>query len=128
MSGLKFGFNKPKPAATKPSVTHSKPAFDDSDDDNVFTKTSSRKTATGVNEDLRAYTTLSEETSLKTAKEALEQDPSGTLITFSSSQLVFDYDGVYDKLKSVDRQKQQIAEKDRLERKVCPSCMQKTKS
>lgn len=32
--------------------------------------------------------------------------------------IVFDYDAVYDDLKAVERQKQQIAEQDRLERKV----------
>ena len=31
---------------------------------------------------------------------------------------VFDYDGVYDDLKAVEKQKQQIAEQDRLEQKV----------
>ena len=37
---------------------------------------------------------------------------------------VFDYDGVYDDLKAVERQKQQIAEQDRLERKVCSYFME----
>src|ERR1700689_842318 len=32
--------------------------------------------------------------------------------------IVFDYDAVYDDLKAVERQKQQITEQDRLERKV----------
>jgi coiled-coil domain-containing protein 55 len=115
MSGLKFNFNKPKPA-TKPTprpVASSKTAFDDSDEeDNVLTKpakSSKPKQAaeiTGLNEDLRTYTSLSEETAARMAQEALEQDPS-----------VFDYDAVYDELKIAQNRKKEIAEKDREERK-----------
>lgn len=123
MSGLKFNFNKPK-EVVKPPVNTSKPAFGDSDDEeNVFTQT---KKATkksnaiaGLNQDLRSYTYLSEETSARMAKEALEADPSGTLYSLGYLLMtVFDYDGVYDDLKAVEKQKQQIAEQDRLEQKV----------
>jgi coiled-coil domain-containing protein 55 len=109
MSGLKFNFNKPKPVQQPPKVSTSKPAFGDSDDEDasVFSKPKKQPTAiTGLNEDLRSYTSLSEETTARMAKEALEVDPS-----------VFDYDGVYDELKRTDLRKQEIAEQDRQERK-----------
>lgn len=85
MSGLKFSFNKPK-EVVKPPINTSKPAFGDSDDEeNVFTKAADKKLAkkqpnaiAGLNQDLRSYTSLSEETSVRMAKEALEVDPSGT--------------------------------------------------
>jgi coiled-coil domain-containing protein 55 len=113
MSGLKFSFNKPK-ATVKAPVDTSKPAFDDSEDeDNVLTKPPQTKkqpqAIVGLNEDLRVYTSLSEETAARMAKEALEVDPS-----------VFDYDAVYDELKIAEKQKSQIAELDRQERKACP--------
>jgi len=82
MSGLKFNFNKPKEVA-KPVVKTSKTAFDDSEEeDNVFSKPVASKkkqpdAIAGLNQDLRSYTSLSEETSARMAKEALEVDPSG---------------------------------------------------
>jgi coiled-coil domain-containing protein 55 len=111
MSGLKFNFSKPK-AAVKAPVDTKKPAFDDSDDeDNILTKAPKSKkqpeAIAGLNEDLRTYTSLSEETAARMAKEALEVDPS-----------VFDYDAVYDELKVAEKQKKQLAELDRQERKV----------
>jgi hypothetical protein len=83
MSGLKFNFNKPKPAVVKAPVDTSKSAFDDSDDeDNVFAKPAKAKKQSqaiaNLNKDLRSYTSLSEETAARMAKEALEVDPSGT--------------------------------------------------
>jgi hypothetical protein len=84
MSGLKFNFSKPK-EVVKPLVNTSKPAFVDSDDEeNVFTQTKKatkkqQSAIAGLNQDLRSYTSLSEETSARMAKEALEADPSGTL-------------------------------------------------
>ena len=82
MSGLKFNFNKPKPAVAKSPVNPSKSAFDDSDDEgNVLgepTKTKKQPQAiASLNKDLRGYTSLSEETAARMAKEALEIDPSG---------------------------------------------------
>jgi hypothetical protein len=82
MSSLKFNF-KPKPAA-KPPASTSKPAFDDSEDEgNAFTKAVKTKkqpeAIAGLNQDLRSYTSLSEETSARMAKEALEVDPSGII-------------------------------------------------
>ena len=116
MSGLKFNFNKPKPATKPPPrpVASSKTAFDDSDEeDNVLTKPAKSSKPikqaaeiTGLNEDLRTYTSLSEETAARMAQEALQQDPS-----------VFDYDAVYDELKIAQNRKKEIAEKDREERK-----------
>jgi len=84
MSGLKFNFKKPK-EVVKPPVNTSKPAFNDSDDEeNVFTQTKKAtkkqpSAVAGLNQDLRSYTSLSEETSARMANEALEADPSGTL-------------------------------------------------
>lgn len=116
MSGLKFNFNKPKPATKPPPrpITSSKPAFDDSDDEeNVLTKPAKSSKPlkqaaeiTGLNKDLRTYTSLSEETAARLAQEALEQDPS-----------VFDYDAVYDELKIAENHKKREADKDRQERK-----------
>lgn len=89
MSGLKFNFNKPK-QVVKPPVNTSKPAFDDEgDEDNVLTKTTKKTKKqpdiiAGLNQDLRGYTTLSEETSTRMAKEALEVDPTGTYISRNS--------------------------------------------
>ena len=92
MSGLKFNFNKPK-QVVKPPVNTSKPAFDDEgdedDEDNVLTKTTKKTkkqpdAIAGLNQDLRGYTALSEETSARMAKEALEVDPSGTYILWNS--------------------------------------------
>jgi hypothetical protein len=89
MSGLKFNFNKPK-QVVKPPVNTSRPAFDDEDDeDNVLTKTTKKtkkqpEAIAGLNQDLRSYTALSEETSVRMAKEALEVDPSGTCISWNS--------------------------------------------
>jgi hypothetical protein len=115
MSSLKFNFNKPKatPQPPKPKATSSKPAFDDSEDeDNILTKQSKNKkqpdAIAGLNEDLRTYTSLSEDTAARMAKEALETDPS-----------VFAYDEVYDELKHTEIEKKKAAEQDRLERKVC---------
>ena len=84
MSGLKFNFNKHKTAAVKPPVDTSKSAFDDSDDeDNVLAKPAKAKkqpqAIANLNKDLRSYTSLSEETAARMAKEALEVDPSGIL-------------------------------------------------
>ena len=120
MSGLKFNFNKPKVPEKKAVPVSSKTAFDDdAEDDNVFTQPKRSTTSTkkkqqpdavvNVNQDLRSYTTLSEETAARMAKEALEEDPS-----------VFAYDDVYDDLKAVEREKKAIAEQQRLERKVRP--------
>jgi coiled-coil domain-containing protein 55 len=121
MSGLKFNFNKPKVPEKKAAPAFSKTAFDDdADEDNVFTQSKSSTTSSkkkrrqpeaivNVNQDLRNYTSLSEETAARMAKEALEEDPS-----------VFAYDDVYDDLKAVERQKKAIAEQQRLERKVRP--------
>jgi len=128
MSGLKFNFSKTKEPAKKNAPPHSKAAFDDdADEDNAFTKprpsTASKKkqpdAIIGVNQDLRSYTTLSEETSARMAKEALELDPSGnrptlSIVTFA----VFAYDEVYDELKAGEREQKAIAEQQRLERKV----------
>ena len=92
MSGLKFNFNKPK-QVVKPPVNTSKPAFDDEDDeDHVLTKTTKKTkkqpdAIAGLNQDLRSYTALSEETSVRMAKEALEVDPSGTCISSNSSDM-----------------------------------------
>ena len=124
MSTLKFNFNKPKPA-TKPPLNTSNPAFEDEEDeDNVLTKTTKTKkqptVIAGLNEDLRSYTSLSEETSARMAKEALEVDPTGVKTPHALLSLVFDYDAVYDELKTVEVQKKQLAEQDRLERKVKP--------
>lgn len=84
MSGLKFNFNKPKPkpTAVNPPVDTSKSAFDDSDDEgNVLAKPAKGKkqpqAIASLNNDLRSYTSLSEETAARMAKEALEVDPSG---------------------------------------------------
>jgi Coiled-coil domain-containing protein 55 (DUF2040) len=123
MSGLKFNFNKNKPKVPEkraPAPTSSKSAFDDdADEDNVFTQPKSSTTSkkkkqqpaaiVNVNQDLRSYTSLSEETAARMAEEALEEDPS-----------VFAYDDVYDDLKAVEREKKAIAEQERLERKVRP--------
>jgi hypothetical protein len=86
MSGLKFNFNKPKPkaAVAQPPVDSSKPAFDDSEDeDNVLAKPAKAKkqpqAIANLNKDLRSYTSLSEESAARMAKEALEVDPSGTV-------------------------------------------------
>lgn len=118
MSGLKFNFSKPKPATKLVPLptSSSKPTFGDSDDEeeNVLTKPTTKplkplKQAaeiTGLNEDLRTYTSLSEETAARMAQEALAEDPS-----------VFDYDAVYDELKITENRKKQNAEKDREERK-----------
>jgi hypothetical protein len=80
MSTLKFNFNKPKPVI-KQATTSSKPAFDDSEDEDSITnpeKPKKRSMAiSGLNEDLRSYTSLSEDTSARMAKEALQVDPSG---------------------------------------------------
>jgi coiled-coil domain-containing protein 55 len=112
MSTLKFNFNKPK-AVIKPSLNTSKPAFNDSDDEDALPAAPKPKkqpqAITGLNEDLRTYTSQAEQTTAKMAQEALAEDPS-----------VFDYDGVYDELKRADIQKKEIAERDRVERKVCP--------
>ena len=82
MSALKFSVNKAKPAP-RPVVSSSKPAFDDSDEESQVAKESKIKkqpfAIVGLNEDLRSYTTLSEETSARMAREALEQDPSGRI-------------------------------------------------
>ena len=83
MSAVKFNFNKPKPGAIK-AVDSSKPAFDDSEDeDNVLTKPAKAQkqpqAIANLNKDLRSYTSLSEETAARLAKEALEVDPSGTV-------------------------------------------------
>jgi signal recognition particle GTPase len=120
MSGLNFNFNKPKVPEKKAAPGSSKTAFDDdADDENVFTQPKSSTTLkkkkqqpeaiVNVNQDLRNYTSLSEETAARMAKEALEEDPS-----------VFAYDDVYDDLKAVEREKKAIAEQQRLERKVRP--------
>jgi hypothetical protein len=83
MSGLKFNFNKPK-EVIKPPVSTSKAAFGDSDDEEnapSLAKTTTKKqpdAVAGLNKDLRGYTSLSEETSARMAKEAMEVDPSGT--------------------------------------------------
>jgi hypothetical protein len=83
MSNLKFKFNKPK-ATPPPPVKVSKPAaFGDSDDDedSVLTKRAKQPAAiAGLNEDLRTYNSLSEETSARIAKEVLETDPSGIFL------------------------------------------------
>jgi hypothetical protein len=79
MASLKFNFNKPKPV-TNPQISSSKPAFGDSDDEDLSTAPKLKKqpaAIVGLNEDLRTYTSLSEETSSRMAKEALEVDPSG---------------------------------------------------
>jgi len=129
MSGLKFNFNKSRAPAKKSGPIPSKATFDDDvDEDNPFTKpkpsTASKKKQSdaiiGVNQDLRSYTTLSEETSARMAKEALELDPSGNrptlnVVTFA----VFAYDEVYDELKAGEREQKAIAEQQRLERKAC---------
>lgn len=115
MSGLKFNFNKTKvaPQPPKPAVTHSKSAFDDDeDDDNALAEPSKNKkqpeAIAGLNKDLRTYTTLSEDTAARMAREALETDPS-----------VFAYDEVYDDLKHAEIEQKKAADQDRLERKVC---------
>ena len=93
MSGLKFNFNKQKDVV-KPPLNTSKAAFTDEDDeeDNVFSTTKNTTPSTkkekqpnaiaGLNQDLRSYTSLSEETSARMAKEALEVDPSGIFSSF----------------------------------------------
>jgi hypothetical protein len=82
MSTLKFNFNKPKPVI-KQAPTSSKPAFDDSDDENSLLNPNNPKklsmAISGLNEDLRSYTSLSEDTSARMAKEALQVDPSGPI-------------------------------------------------
>jgi coiled-coil domain-containing protein 55 len=111
MSTLKFNFNKPK-ATIKPPINISKPAFNESDDEDALPAAPKPKkqpqAIVGLNEDLRTYTSQVEQTTAKLAQEALAEDPS-----------VFDYDGVYDELKRADIQKKEIAEQDRVERKVC---------
>ena len=114
MSGLKFNFNKPKaaPQPPKPAPSTSKSAFDDEYEDDAFPKPSKNKSQpeaiAGLNKDLRTYTSLSQNTAARMAREALETDPS-----------VFAYDEVYDDLKQVEIEKKKAAEQDRLERKVC---------
>ena len=130
MSGFNFNFNKAREPKKKGAPPPSKAAFDDDvDEDNVFANskpsTASKKkqpdAIIGVNQDLRSYTTLSEETSARMAKEALEMDPSGNRPTLNvlTSSAVFAYDEVYDDLKAGEREKKAIAEQERLERKVC---------
>jgi hypothetical protein len=112
MSGLKFNFHKPKTAPQpKPPPTTSKSAFEDEDEDGAFPQAQKNKkqpqAIAGLNEDLRAYTTLSVDTAARMAEEALNTDPS-----------VFAYDEVYDDLKQAEIEKKKAAEQDRLERKV----------
>ena len=81
---LKFNFNKPKPAAKPPPQNTSKAAFGDSDDEDAPPKPAKAKTlpsaVAGLNEDLRSYTSLSQETSDRLARQALEEDPTGICV------------------------------------------------
>jgi hypothetical protein len=88
MSSLKLNFSKSKTEIRHP-VRTSKPAFDDSEDEDETvsktTKTKKRPNAiTELNNDLRTYTSLSEETSVRLAREALETDPSGINTSFTA--------------------------------------------
>jgi coiled-coil domain-containing protein 55 len=130
MSGLKFNFNKPKESTKKAAPPLSRRLFDDdaSEEDGKFSQSKKPSTSskerqpdaiTGVNQDLRSYILLSEETSARMAKEALEVDPSGIdLMPSILLTSVFAYDDVYDDLKAVEREKKAIAEQQRIERKV----------
>ena len=89
MSTLKFKLKAPKPVQKPPPKQPSESAFKDSEDeedeeDSIFTKSSNKQPAilANLNEDLRTYTSLSEETSARLAKEALETDPSSTSLLF----------------------------------------------
>lgn len=88
MSSLKFNFGKPK-TEVRPPLKTSKPAFDDSEEEeDALSKTTRTKkqpnAVTKLNKDLRSYTSLSEETSVRLAKEALETDPSGVHARFTA--------------------------------------------
>ncbi|KAF9963483.1 hypothetical protein BGZ65_003037, partial [Modicella reniformis] len=135
MSGMQFGLNikkkgsvlaKPKPAAARPVGGRS--AFDDhssdddkldEDDDDGSNDQSSSKpkqasssyqatSTSAVNKTLRPYasSTLQSTAVIEQQNAALAQDAT-----------VFDYDGVYDQLKAVDRARELARKQDSLERK-----------
>jgi len=93
MSNLKFNFHKTKQPVTKspPPVKTSKSAFGDEDDEEQgLPKLQEKKKKqpeeiVSLNEDLRSYTSYAEETSLRMAEKALEEDPSGMLSSIFAS-------------------------------------------
>ncbi|KAG0197052.1 hypothetical protein BGX28_009434 [Mortierella sp. GBA30] len=132
MSGLQFGLNikkktgpvlaKPRPAASRPAGgrnafgDHSSDEdnLDDDDESSAATTTSSAfasrssTSTSSVNKTLRPYamSTLQSTSVIEQQNAALAQDAT-----------IFDYDGVFDQLKAVDRVKELARKQDSLDRK-----------
>jgi hypothetical protein len=121
MSKMKFGLNTSL-KKNKSSMSIKPKAFfqDDEDDEDHKTETKETKDShkNRINKQLTGYTSMSNKKIEEQHKQALEEDPN-----------IFDYDAVYDDLKTAEKQKvEQLKGKDNKKVKqwhVCETCLVK---